>query len=147
MSTPSSGCPADDADPLVLWVCDRSATAGPDEIWVLARDARAAPDRSELYRAALSVADELGCHAAARGVVARAGAAIRRSPGCRAVAGHLPGVAITFAAQAMAADAALAVLLADRLSPEVRDLLVGPWAAVFGDPFAAVEASPGARSA
>jgi hypothetical protein len=136
-SSPSAGCPADDSDPLQQWILARSVAAGPDEVWALVQAGRVEPGRPELYRAALDLADELGCHAAARRVTVLAAAAIRRSPGCRTVAGHLPGVALAFAAEALAADAALAVLLAERLSPEIRDILLAPWASVFGHPEAA----------
>ena len=54
---------------------------------------------------------------------------------------------ISYGVQAVAADAALAVVLCDQLSAEVRDALAGPWVAVFGDPFAVWPRSPVSRVA
>jgi hypothetical protein len=42
---------------------------------------------------------------------------------------------LVFRAQAAAGDAALAVLLREHLSIEVRDALAAPWTVVFGSPF------------
>ena len=44
-------------------------------------------------------------------------------------------MSIAYSAQALAGDAALAVFLRDDLSPETRDALAAPCAAVFGSLF------------
>jgi hypothetical protein len=137
MSTLSVGGATADRDALLDLVLERSAAADAGEIWRLALAWRGLPARGELHRAALGLAVELGRRAAARDAMGRAATRILRSPGCATVATHLPGVSISYGVQTVAADAALAVVLCDQLSAEVRDALAGPWGAVFGDPFAA----------
>lgn len=136
MSTLSVGGTTVDRDVLLDYVVDRSAAADAGEIWRLARAWRGLPARGELHRAAMGLALELGRRAAARDAMGRAATRILRSPGCATLATHLPGMSISYGIQAMAADAALAVVLCDQLSAEVRDALAEPWVAVFGDPFA-----------
>jgi hypothetical protein len=135
MSTLSVGGPSVDRDALLDLVVERSAAADAGEIWRLALAWRSLPARGELHRAALGLAVELGRRAVAREAMGRAATRILRSPGCATVATHLPGVSISYGVQAVAGDAALAVVLCDQLSVEVRDALAGPWVAVFGDPF------------
>ena len=139
MSTLSAAGPADDPpddpdDPSAR-LNRRLAGADVRQVWDLVLAGRSAPNRGDLLRAGLGLAEELGRRAAAKAVMAAASTQIRRSPGCRTLAEHLPGMSIAYSAQALAGDAALAVFLRDELSPETREALAAPCTAVFGNPF------------
>jgi hypothetical protein len=125
----------DERDPLLVRLLARCMQADPRQVWRLALAWRGEPDRTELIRAALGLAGEMGRREEARRAMLVAARELRASPGGRDASIYLAGMGVVFRAEAAAQEAAVAAILRMDLSPEVRDALVAPWAAVFGDPF------------
>lgn len=135
MSAPaSSQSPLEAGDPLLARLLRRCAAASVGDAWHLARAWTAPPERDGLVAAALGLAHEVGTARDARTVMTRAARELRDSEGGHAAATRLRGMDVVFRAQAAAQEAALAVVLRDHLSPDLRAALAAPWAAVCGDP-------------
>jgi hypothetical protein len=133
MSSHTSQPAAEDGpDPSLAPIVERCAGAGPDDVWRLAIAWQDPHERAELVRAALGVAEQDGRTRAVRAAAAATARLLRESEGGRAVVHRLPGV--VFRAEAAVQEAALAALLADGLSPEVRDALAAPWEWAFAGP-------------
>lgn len=139
---------AEDGDPHLERLLRSCAAATPADAWHLARSWTGPVDRGSLVQAALGLAGEIGRDREARAAMTAAARAMRESEGGRAASARLAGTDVVFRAEAVAQEAALAVLLRDHLSQPVGAALAAPWAAVFGDPLAPdrIDATP-ARTA